>query len=73
MWLVEGFFDVPETQDDSTNNYKALEKLNPKAHDAYLLFQVLIACWLPTSNHFMHIGYSPVNQWRPIDMVACKS
>lgn len=39
----EGFFDVPETKEDSANKHKTPKKLNPKAHDAYLLFQVLIA------------------------------
>lgn len=33
---------MPETKEDSDNKHKTPKKLNPKAHDAYLLFQVLI-------------------------------
>ena len=61
MQLTEGFFDVPETKESPANEHKMPEKLNPKAHDAFLLFQVLIAYLLSYSNHFMHAGYSPVN------------
>lgn len=68
--IVEGFFDVPGTKEDS-NNSKIPEKLNPKAHDAFLLFQVFICLFL-YSNHFMHTGYSSVDQRRPINMATCQ-
>ena len=68
--LTEGFFDVPETKEGSSSEQKTPEKLNVKARDAYLLFQVLITYLLSYSNHFMCTGYSSVNQWRPSNMVT---
>jgi len=38
---VEGFFDVEEMKEESTEDSKIPGTLNAKAHDAYLLFQVL--------------------------------
>jgi len=55
LWLLEGFFDTPETKEDLTNSYKIPEKLNPKAHDAYLLFQVFMKF---DSSHILIISYT---------------
>ena len=38
---LEGFFDVQVMKEESTNDSKIPGNLNAKAHDAYLLFQVL--------------------------------
>lgn len=38
---IEGFFDVQVVKEESTDNSNVPGSLNTKAHDAYLLFQVL--------------------------------